>query len=89
MLKAVELPARVANLAAGLANVDRNALPLKKRSQNYKNALPLKNCLELEKAHMDRNAHPLQKSAKNYKNALPLKKVLRIIKCTPSEKLFR
>jgi hypothetical protein len=37
MLQAVELPARVANLAAGLANVDRNALPLKKSVQNYKN----------------------------------------------------
>jgi hypothetical protein len=29
MLQAVELPAGVANLATGLANVDRNALPLK------------------------------------------------------------
>ena len=29
MLEAVELPAGIANLAASLPNVDRNALPLK------------------------------------------------------------
>jgi len=33
MLQAVELPAGVADLAAGLAHVDRDALPLKKKKR--------------------------------------------------------
>ncbi len=38
MLQAVELPAGVANLAAGLANVDRDALTLK-MGDHYENGL--------------------------------------------------